>query len=143
MKLSCRSRSTGTACSFGQPLSVRPVVPAAPQLRRRVALPVRALLDPTDAAGLLDHAANLVQHVPLAYEPVAAPCSLMNCGDVVHRSTLDPVLRKEVHGLDWRVFPAAAAVLFYMFATPGVLPGAIDYYVLAELQRRKATPISK
>lgn len=43
---------------------------------------VSALLDPTD---LLQHAQALVQHMPLAYEPVAAPCSLMNCGDVVHR----------------------------------------------------------
>jgi hypothetical protein len=87
MKLSCGSRSIGTACSLGsgQRCSVRPVVPAAFGLSRRVALPVRALLDPTDAAGLLDHAASLVQHLPLAYEPVASPCSLMNCGDVVHR----------------------------------------------------------
>lgn len=43
---------------------------------------VRAVLDPTD---IIQHAQTLAEHLPLAYEPVAAPCSLMNCGDVVHR----------------------------------------------------------
>jgi hypothetical protein len=43
---------------------------------------VRAALDPTD---VLHHVSSLAHHLPLAYEPVAAPCSLMNCGDVVHR----------------------------------------------------------
>lgn len=42
----------------------------------------RALLDPSD---VLQHAQSLADHLPLLYEPVAAPCSLMNCGDVVHR----------------------------------------------------------
>lgn len=55
---------------------------------RRSSLPLRAL--PPDAA---QHAADLLAALPdalahvatLAYEPVAAPCSLMNCGDVVYR----------------------------------------------------------
>ena len=28
---------------------------------------------------------SAIGHLPLAYEPVALPCSLMKCGDVVHR----------------------------------------------------------
>lgn len=56
--------------------------------RRPPLLPTRAV--PPDAA---QHAADLLAALPdvlahaatLAYEPVAAPCSLMNCGDVVHR----------------------------------------------------------
>ncbi|WIA41568.1 hypothetical protein OEZ86_008933 [Tetradesmus obliquus] len=81
--------------------------------------------------------------MPLAYEPVAAPCSLMNCGDVVHRSTLDPVLRGETRGIDWRLLPVAAMAGLYLFATPGVLPGAVDYYITGPLQRRRSAAITK
>jgi hypothetical protein len=49
---------------------------------RRLGLSARALLDPSE---FIQHAQTLAEHLPLAYEPVAAPCSLMNCGDVVHR----------------------------------------------------------
>lgn len=107
---------------------------------RRLGLSARALFDPSD---LLQHAQTLAEHLPLAYEPVAAPCSLMNCGDVVHRSTLDPVLRKEVHGLDWKALLLLATAGLYLFATPGVLPGAVDYYLSAPLMRRKKSVIGK
>jgi hypothetical protein len=120
---------------------------------RALGLSARALLDPSD---LLQHAQTLAAHLPLAYEPVAAPCSLMNCGDVVHRryaslrvhavittaavrqgsstghsyhvlhhavfvsrSTLDPVLRGEVKGLDWKALALLAVAGLYLFATPG------------------------
>jgi hypothetical protein len=120
---------------------------------RALRLSARALLDPSD---LLQHAQTLAAHLPLAYEPVAAPCSLMNCGDVVHRryaslrvyavittaavrqaaahaipttsphravfvscSTLDPVLRGEVKGLDWKALALLATAGLYLFATPG------------------------
>jgi hypothetical protein len=35
------------------------------------------------------------------------------------RSTLDPVLRGETRGIDWRLLPVAAMAGLYMFATPG------------------------
>jgi hypothetical protein len=60
-----------------------------------------------------------------------------------HTSTLDPVLRKEVHGLDWKAAALLAGAALYLFATPGVLPGALDYYVSAPLQRRRGRVISK
>jgi hypothetical protein len=34
---------------------------------------------------LLDQLANLSQHLSLAYERVALPCSTMNCGDAIYR----------------------------------------------------------
>jgi hypothetical protein len=36
-----------------------------------------------------------------------------------------------------------AAALAYLFVKPGVLPGAIDYYITAPLQRMKAKAYSK
>lgn len=38
----------------------------------------------------------------------------------LRRSTLDPVLRKEVGGPDWKAFALLGAIGAYMFATPGV-----------------------
>jgi hypothetical protein len=34
-------------------------------------------------------------------------------------STLDPVLRGEVHGFDWKAFLVLATASLYFFATPG------------------------
>jgi serine/threonine protein kinase len=52
-------------------------------------------------------------------------------------STLDPVLRREVGGPDWRALAAiAGAAGAYLFAPPGVLPGAYDYYVRTPIYRR-------
>jgi hypothetical protein len=57
--------------------------PGAPMRRRGGAA---AALPPELASVDVAHAAaHLLHHLPLAYEPVAAPCSLMNCGDVIHR----------------------------------------------------------
>lgn len=92
---------------------------------------------------LLDAASALAPHLPLAYEPVAAPCSLMNCGDAIYRSTLDPALRKEVAGPSWQLFALIGAAAFYLFATPGVLPGAYDYYVASRLQQKRQRPVDK
>lgn len=98
-------------------------------------IPVRATMDPSEALQHVNVVSTLLTHIPLAYEPVALPCSLMKCGDVVHRSTLDLVLRKEVTGLDWRGVVLLAGVGVYLFLTPGVLPGFIDYYILGPGQR--------
>lgn len=47
------------------------------------------------------------------------PSHLSNVAIDLSRSTLDPVLRKEVTGVDWKVFVVAAMAWFYLFATPG------------------------
>lgn len=108
--------------------------PSRPRLSPRAALPPELLGgDMATAAAQL-----LLHHAPLAYEPVAAPCSLMNCGDVVYRSTLDPVLRKEVGGPSWQIFALLAAAGVYLFVTPGVLPGFFDYYFASAMQKKRA-----
>lgn len=71
---------TGLTCRTHS-LARVPLVKAS----RKHSVAVSALLDPAQSVDLLHHAQNLVDHLPLLYEPVAAPCSLMNCGDVVHR----------------------------------------------------------
>lgn len=107
------------------------------QNRRGRLTPVAAL--PADQ---LEHLHSLhpflssfVDHMFLAYERVVLPCHNLGCGDVVHKSTLDPVLRLEQRGIDPK---GVALVLFlaaYLAATPGVLAGAIDYYILDKLSR--------
>ena len=92
------------------------------------------------------------------------------------RSTLDPVLRGEVTGPDWRAIAALIAASGYLFLSPGeacsnqcnnpdvpnlhasrlqdlcaacrsapagVLPGAIDMYLLAGLYRRNSKVYAK
>lgn len=105
---------------------------------------------------------SVAEHAPLAYERVVLPCSTMNCGDIFHRrvaarlscaplgasaavtmilylrcrSTLDPALRGEFRQVDPIVFVGLGLTLAYLTATPGVLQGAWDTYVLAARQRR-------
>jgi hypothetical protein len=69
------------------------------ELRRRCAPQVRA---PCSLWALLTAAAVLLQ-----------PLCCLFC------STLDPVLRGEVHGFDWKAFLVLATASLYFFATPG------------------------
>lgn len=79
-----RSKAGAGGCSI---ISSRlPLLPARQtqpgSSSRRTSVVPRAVLDPDQLA---QHVQTLAHHLPLLYEPVAAPCSLMNCGDVVHR----------------------------------------------------------
>eukprot|EP01023_Acetabularia_acetabulum_P009110 TRINITY_DN14028_c0_g1_i1.p1 TRINITY_DN14028_c0_g1~~TRINITY_DN14028_c0_g1_i1.p1 ORF type:complete len:585 (-),score=71.46 TRINITY_DN14028_c0_g1_i1:332-2086(-) len=85
---------------------------------------------------LLDFFQNVVEQVPLAYERVALPCSQMNCGDMIYRSTLDPALRMEQKGIDPRGVALVVAFIAYLCATPGVLQGFWDTYFVAAYQRK-------
>eukprot|EP00887_Chlorella_sp_A99_P000312 scaffold13.g312.t1 len=127
------------------PLPAR--APAFPRPKRPLttaALPLEALDHLAATAGpALDHVAatagpaldHLHHLLSLAYEPIVLPCSTMNCGDVTHRSTLDPALRMEERGLNpWSLVLLAAAAA-YLCAKPGVVVGAFDYYIAAPLQR--------
>eukprot|EP00892_Ulva_mutabilis_P010152 jgi/Ulvmu1/7509/UM037_0053.1 len=82
-----------------------------------------------------DIAEAVVQHAPLAYERVVGACSSMNCGDILHRSTLDPALRMEEDGISPVVAVVALIMLAYTTATPGPLQGALDTYVIAPLKQ--------
>jgi hypothetical protein len=55
--------------------------PAVSGLRRRD-VQTAAVVDPS---AIVDAATAVAAHLPLAYEPVALPCSMMKCGDVLHR----------------------------------------------------------
>lgn len=58
----------------------------APRRSLRPATPFKVMSLPDLGITELAQAASaLASHLPLAYEPVAAPCSLMNCGDAVYR----------------------------------------------------------
>jgi serine/threonine protein kinase len=98
----------------------------------RLVRTMRALpLDGLDASSL-DHVSHMLS---LLYEPVVLPCSSMNCGDIVYRSTLDPVLRMEQRVLSPQGLLLLAATFSYLFSKPGVLQGMVDTYVSAPLQR--------
>ncbi|KAG2452996.1 hypothetical protein HYH02_002333 [Chlamydomonas schloesseri] len=66
----------------------------------------------------------------------------MKCGDIVYRSTLDPSLYNEA-GFDEKTVALLAPVLAYLFLPPGVLPGAIDYYIRAPLKAKQTKAIDK
>eukprot|EP00955_Chlamydomonas_euryale_P016834 179549-Chlamydomonas_euryale.AAC.7 len=52
---------------------------------RGLGMPVRRLPARAALPELIDGLVNIAPHFPLAYEPVALPCSMMKCGDVVYR----------------------------------------------------------
>ncbi|XP_024525647.1 serine/threonine-protein kinase STN7, chloroplastic isoform X1 [Selaginella moellendorffii] len=64
---------------------------------------------------------------------VGLPCTVMECGDVVYRSTLPKSNSLQVTGPG-----AALAVLAvtYLWATPGVAPGFWDMFLLAPIEKR-------
>ena len=101
---------------------------------------VAAAIDP--ASGLA-HVHDALQQwdaisnhmLSLGYEPVVLPCHSMNCGDIVYRSSLDPVLRMEQRVTSPQGILLIASACTYLLSKPGVLQGMIDTYVAAPLQR--------
>ena len=79
----------------------------------------------------------------LGLEPIVLPCSSMNCGDMTHRSTLDPVLRMEQRGINPYGVGVILLILSYLSAKPGVLPGFVDTYIQAPIQRFRAKAYGK
>ena len=71
----------------------------------------------------------------LGLEPLFLPCSGMKCGDIVYRSTLDPVLRLEQGGITALGAVLLGAAGAYLFLKPGILRGFVDYYALALIDR--------
>ncbi|KAK7306961.1 hypothetical protein VNO77_39615 [Canavalia gladiata] len=63
---------------------------------------------------------------------VGLPCTVMECGDIIYRSTLP-----KPSGLTLTVPGALLALgtLSYLWATPGVAPGFFDMFVLAFVER--------
>lgn len=63
---------------------------------------------------------------------VGLPCTVMECGDIIYRSTLP-----KSNGLTVTIPGAILALgtLSYLWATPGVAPGFFDMFVLAFVER--------
>ncbi|GMP83186.1 hypothetical protein CsSME_00037200 [Camellia sinensis var. sinensis] len=63
---------------------------------------------------------------------VGLPCTVMECGDIIYRSTLprSNVISPTVPGL-----ALALGAVSYLWATPGVAPGFWDMFVLAFVER--------
>lgn len=78
-----------------------------------------------------------VHHMPMA-TGIGLPCTVQNCGDQVYRSSLDPVLRRETQGISPQAIAFALAMLAYLQAKPGVLVGAVDYYLIAPWSRMRS-----
>ncbi|XP_078163959.1 serine/Threonine kinase domain protein [Carex rostrata] len=78
-----------------------------------------------------DTVSDLLQHLVVGVG-VGLPCTVMECGDIIYRSTLP---RNE--GLTVTIQGAAllAAAASYLWATPGVAPGFFDMFVLAFWER--------
>lgn len=74
---------------------------------------------------------NLVHDVFLGVG-VGLPCTVMECGDIIYRSTLP-----RSNGLTLTAPGAILALgaLSYLWATPGVAPGFFDMFVLAFVER--------
>ncbi|CAI5471944.1 unnamed protein product [Closterium sp. Yama58-4] len=71
---------------------------------------------------------------------VGLPCTVMQCGDVIYRSTLaaDDQLRLTVGGVLLLVLLGT-----YMWATPGVVPGFFDMFVYAPIERKIRPQLKK
>lgn len=63
---------------------------------------------------------------------VGLPCTVMECGDIIYRSTLP---RSDALTLTAPGAALALAAASYLWATPGVAPGFFDMFVLAFVER--------
>ncbi|XP_009409908.2 serine/threonine-protein kinase STN7, chloroplastic-like [Musa acuminata AAA Group] len=97
----------------GPPRQPSPVLPAG----RRAASPARAVA----------HLHDLFVGVG-----VGLPCTVMECGDIIYRSTLP---RSTGLTLTAPGVALALAAVSYLWATPGVAPGFFDMFVLAFVER--------
>ncbi|PSC67135.1 Serine threonine-kinase chloroplastic [Micractinium conductrix] len=123
--------------SLPGPLPQRPLPPRRTQLRPTAALAPEHVEAAATGLSQLHHL------LTLAYEPIVLPCSSMNCGDITYRSSLDPVLRMEERALNPQGLALVATAAAYLFLRPGVLPGAIDTYLKAPLQRARSKVYGK
>eukprot|EP00897_Mesotaenium_endlicherianum_P010672 jgi/Mesen1/9633/ME000669S09076 len=84
---------------------------------------------------IADAAAGLVLGVG-----VGLPCHVMDCGDIIYRSTLP---QSDAFHLTGGGVALAALVVAYLWATPGVAPGFWDMFVLAPLEERLRPSVKK
>lgn len=78
-----------------------------------------------------DTVSDLLQHLVVGVG-VGLPCTVMECGDVIYRSTLP---RNDGLTVTTQGAALLAAAASYLWATPGVAPGFFDMFVLAFWER--------
>eukprot|EP00245_Coleochaete_scutata_P015400 TRINITY_DN6852_c0_g1_i1.p1 TRINITY_DN6852_c0_g1~~TRINITY_DN6852_c0_g1_i1.p1 ORF type:complete len:616 (+),score=126.74 TRINITY_DN6852_c0_g1_i1:168-2015(+) len=88
----------------------------------------------SDLATLAEHA-----HIVLGVG-VGLPCTVMECGDVIYRSTLSPQDSFRLTSGGLAIF---LGVMGYLWATPGVAPGFWDMFVLAPLEEKRSKKYKK
>jgi hypothetical protein len=98
--------------------------------RRRPASPAAASFRPVTAE--LSGVATELGRQLVEAVGVGLPCTVMQCGDVIYRSTLpqNDGLTITAPGV-----ALALAAVSYLWATPGVAPGFFDMFVLAFAER--------
>lgn len=70
---------------------------------------------------------------------VGLPCTVMQCGDVIYRSTL----AQDQGGVTAGGLALLLVLGGYLWATPGVVPGFWDMFIFAPLERRLRPSLSK
>lgn len=89
-------------------------------------------MKPAAAMGT-EHLAEFARHIePFLGVGVGLPCTVMECGDIIYRSTLP-----KPSGLILTApgVALALATVSYLWATPGVAPGFFDMFFLAFIER--------
>lgn len=89
----------------------------------------------------LPHNLALLPHLTLGVG-VGLPCTVMDCGDVIYRSTLP---KPSALQLTYGGVTLLSLIAAYLWATPGVAPGFWDMFILSPLEgfiRPKYTQVS-
>jgi serine/threonine protein kinase len=82
--------------------------------------------------------------ISLGYEMVVPQCKAMSCGDIIYRSTLDPVLRMEQQPLaKIEGLCLLGTLMLYLLQRPGVIQGFYDTYIIAPLERMRERAYTK
>ncbi|KAM1741082.1 hypothetical protein FF1_011229 [Malus domestica] len=121
-------QSKPTSPFLGKKLKIRPTLESQQRSSRITILNPKTLLVFASGGGELIHAVNDL----FLGVGVGLPCTVMECGDIIYRSTLP-----KSDGLTLTAPGAVLALgaLSYLWATPGVAPGFFDMFVLAFIER--------
>ncbi|GMN38818.1 hypothetical protein TIFTF001_008042 [Ficus carica] len=119
-----------TSPFLGKKLLIKPTSESSTTTRISISRHKRSLLVSAMGGGggeLIDAVKDLFLGVG-----VGLPCTVMECGDIIYRSTLP-----KPNGLTLTAPGAVLALsaLSYLWATPGVAPGFFDMFVLAFVER--------
>lgn len=119
-----------TSPFLGKKLLIKPTSESSTTTRISISRHKRSLLVSAMGGGggdLIDAVKDLFLGVG-----VGLPCTVMECGDIIYRSTLP-----KPNGLTLTAPGAllALSALSYLWATPGVAPGFFDMFVLAFVER--------